>query len=196
MIGAVPRDDLTQYLREARNALLWKLDGLSEYDVRRPLVPTGTNLLGLLKHVTSVTAGYFGDTFARPFALPPQWTGPDSEPNADMWAAAEETRVGIIELYQQVWAHADETMETLPLDTVGRVPWWPPDNNEVTLHHVVIRMIGEVHRHAGQADIVRELIDGSAGRLPGNLGIGHEDAAWWRAYRDRLEHTALGFRTR
>jgi hypothetical protein len=60
----------------------------------------------------------------------------------------------------------------------------------VTLHHVIIRMIGEVHRHAGQADIVRELIDGSAGRLPDNPGLDRENAAWWQSYRDRLEQTA------
>ena len=54
-------------------ALLWKLDGLSEYDVRRPLVPTGTNLLGLVKHVASVASGYFGDTFGRPFAEALPW---------------------------------------------------------------------------------------------------------------------------
>jgi hypothetical protein len=190
MIGSAPKQDLLQYLREARNALLWKLDGLSEYDVRRPLVPTGTNLLGLLKHVTCVTAGYFGDTFGRPFALPSRWTAKDAEPNTDMWATADESRASITELYQQVWAHADETIESLPLETIGRVPWWPGERAAVTLHHVVIRMIGEVHRHAGQADIVRELIDGSAGRLPGNPGLGLNDEQWWQSYRDRLEQAA------
>ena len=61
-----PKADLHRYLQVAREAALWKLDGLSEYDVRRPLVPTGTNLLGLVKHVTGVEMGYFGDTFGRP----------------------------------------------------------------------------------------------------------------------------------
>ena len=59
--------EMVRYLTEARSALLWKLDGLSDYDIRRPLVPTGTNLLGLIKHVASVAAGYFGETFGRPF---------------------------------------------------------------------------------------------------------------------------------
>ena len=52
-----PKADLHRYLQAARDALLWKLDGLSEYDIRRPMVPTGTNLLGLVKHVASVEAG-------------------------------------------------------------------------------------------------------------------------------------------
>jgi hypothetical protein len=55
--------------RAAREALVWKLDGLSEYDARRPMVPTGTNLLGLVKHVASVEAGYFGETFDRPITV-------------------------------------------------------------------------------------------------------------------------------
>jgi Protein of unknown function (DUF664) len=69
-----------------------ELDGLSEYDVRRPMVPTGTNLLGLVKHVASVEAGYFGETFGRPFEEPLPWLDDGAEPNADMWATAEESR--------------------------------------------------------------------------------------------------------
>jgi hypothetical protein len=66
MAGLDPKADFHLYLQEAREALLWKLDGLGEYDVRRPLVPTGTNLLGLVKHLASVELGYFGDTSELP----------------------------------------------------------------------------------------------------------------------------------
>ena len=45
-----PKAELHEYLQSGRAVLLWKLDGLSEYDVRRPLTPTGTNLLGLVQH--------------------------------------------------------------------------------------------------------------------------------------------------
>src|ERR671928_2229485 len=83
---------LRGYLQVGRDALLWKLEGLGEYDVRRPLVPTGTNLLGIVKHVASVEAGYFGETFGRPFDEPLPWLAEDAEPNADMWATAEESR--------------------------------------------------------------------------------------------------------
>ena len=96
--------DLLRYLQGAREALLWKLDGLSEYDVRRPVTPTGTNLLGLVKHVASVEAGYLGDTFGRPFPEPLEWM--DSEPNADMWATPDESREDIVSLYRRVWQHA------------------------------------------------------------------------------------------
>src|SRR5262249_50700150 len=96
--GDDPKAELHRYLTRAREALLWKLDGLSEYDVRRPLVPTGTNLLGLVKHVASVAAGYFGDTFGRPFGEPLPWLEETAENNADMWATPDESREDIIGL--------------------------------------------------------------------------------------------------
>ena len=63
-----PKADLHECLRTGREVMLWKLDGLTEYDVRRPLVPTGTNLLGLVRHVASIETGYFGSVFGRPFS--------------------------------------------------------------------------------------------------------------------------------
>ena len=125
MTGSDPKSDLHRYLQTAREALLWKLDGLSEYDVRRPLTPTGTNLLGLVKHVAGVELGYFGDTFGRPFAEPLPWIEDDAEPSADMWATADESREEIVGLYHRAWAHSDATIEALTLDAIGRVPWWP-----------------------------------------------------------------------
>jgi uncharacterized damage-inducible protein DinB len=157
-----PKDDLHRYLQVAREALLWKLDGLSEYDVRRPVVPTGTNLLGLVKHVASVEIGYFGETFGRPFDEQLRWIADDADPNEDMWAAEDETREQIVGLYRRVWAFSDATIDALTLDAVGHVPWWPEDRSEVTLHRVLVHMLAETNRHAGHADIARELIDGSA----------------------------------
>ena len=185
--------DLHRYLRTAREALLWKLDGLSEYDIRRPLVPTGTNLLGLVKHVASVEAGYFGDTFGRPFPEPLPWLADDAEPNADMWATADESRDDVVALYRRVWTHADATIAALELDAVGQVPWWPKDRREVTLHRILVHMLAETDRHAGQADIVRELIDGAAGLQDGNDNLPPGDRAWWSSYRDRLEDVARRF---
>ncbi|MEP6852521.1 MAG: DinB family protein [bacterium] len=182
--------DLHRYLKVAREALLWKLDGLSEYDIRRPMTPTGTNLLGLVKHVAGVEAGYLGDTFGRPLGKPMPWLDEDAETNADMWATPEESREYIVGLYRRVWANSDETITTLPLDAVGSVPWWPPERREVTLHRVVLHMIAETNRHAGHADVVRELIDGAAGLSQGNENLPSEDASWWRDYRDRLERVA------
>lgn len=190
MTGSDFKADLHRYLKSAREALLWKLDGLSEYDVRRPLTPTGTNLLGLVKHVATMEAGYFGDTFARPFPQPLPWVGPDAETNADMWATAAESREDIIDLYRRAQAHADSTIDALALSALGRVPWWSPERNEVTLHRILIHVATESHRHAGHADIVRELVDGATGLVPGNDNMPEVDAAWWSGYRDRLEQVA------
>ncbi|MFE1834487.1 DinB family protein [Streptomyces sviceus] len=193
MIEPNPKADLLRYLQEARDALVWKLDGLSEYDIRRPLTPTGTNLLGLVKHVASVELGYFGDTFGRPFfdeQPPTWWYTQDAEPNADMWATPDESREDIVGLYRLAWEHSDSTIAMLPLDAVGRVPWWPEERREATLHHILVRVISDTQRHAGHADIVRELIDGSVGCSQDKGDLPPGDQEWWASYRSRLERVA------
>jgi hypothetical protein len=185
-----PKTDLQRYLQAAREALLWKLEGLSEYDIRRPMVPTGTNLLGLVKHVASVEFGYFGETFGRPSGEPLPWFGDDAEPNADMWATPDESRVEIVALYHRAWSHSDATIDALALDAPGHVPWWPADRSEVTLHRILVHMLAETNRHAGHADIVRELIDSAAGLREGNDNMPPADEAWWESYRARLEDAA------
>jgi uncharacterized damage-inducible protein DinB len=190
MTASDPKADLHRYLQAGRDAMLWKLDGLSEYDVRRPMVATGTNLLGLVKHLASVESGYFGETFGRPFEEPLPWFDEGAEPNADLWATAEESREQLVGLYRRVWAHSDATIEALRLEATGQVPWWPPERREVTLHRVLVHMIAETDRHAGHADIVRELIDGTVGLRPNNDNMAPGDEAWWASYRDRLERAA------
>ena len=185
-----PKEDLHRYLQEARDAMLWKLDGLSEYDVRRPMTPTGTNLLGLVKHLASVELGYFGDTFDRPSGEPLPWFEDGAEPNADMWATTDESRDFIVSLYRRAWVHADATIDSLPLDAVGHVPWWSEEHREATLHRILVHMIAETHRHAGHADIVRELIDGVVGMQSVNDNMAPGDATWWESYRSRLERVA------
>ena len=180
--------DLRRYLQDARDALLWKLDGLSEYDVRRPLVQTGTNLLGLVKHLTGVEMGVFGDTFGRP--CPDQLPLDESDPYSDMFAFPSESREFLTGLYRRAWAHSDATIEALPLDATGHVPWWPAERNEVTLHHVLVRVVAETARHAGHADIVRELIDGAVGLTAGRPNVPAADQADWPALRDRVERAA------
>src|SRR5438270_10120368 len=113
-----PKEDLHGYLQAAREALLWKLDGLSEYDVRRPMTPTGTKLLGLVKHMASVELSYFGAPFGRPSTERLPWLDDDAEPNGDMWAIPEESRDNIVSLYRRAWSHADATVDSLPLDPV------------------------------------------------------------------------------
>jgi len=184
--------DLCRYLQEGRDALVWKLDGLPDYDIRRPLTPTGTNLLGLIKHLAGVEAEYFGSVFDRPFPETLSWLAPEAEPNADMWATPDETREDIVGLYRRVWAHADETIARLPLTAAGYVPWWREASNPISLARILVHVTAETHRHAGHADIVRELADGSAGHRDGYSNLPAEDQVWWGNYYNRLEAVARG----
>ena len=187
------KEVLLRYLQRGRESLLAKLDGVSEYDARRPVVPTGTNLLGIVKHVASVESGYLGDVFFRPSGEAMPWLDDDAEANADMWATEDESREDVVALYRRVWTHSDATVAELDLDAPGHVPWWG-EHGDVTLHEVLVHMIDETSRHAGHADVVRELIDGVAGlRKPGD-NLPEQDANWWTAYRERLQRTAERFR--
>jgi uncharacterized damage-inducible protein DinB len=190
MDDADPKTHLHRYLQRGRDAILWKLEGLSPYDARRPVTATGTNLLGLVKHLAGVEAGYFGLVFDRPFPQRLAWMEEDAEPNAAMWATPDESQADIVALYRRVWAHADATIEALDLAATGHVPWWPSAQNPVTLHRILVHVATETHRHAGHADLLRELIDGEVGMAAGNDNLPPVDGAWWTAYRQRLEQAA------
>ena len=154
-----------------------------------PADSDGTNLLGLVKHVASVESGYFGEVFGRPFPEELPWLAEDADPNAELWATAEESREQIVELYRRVWAHSDATIDELDLAAPGRVPWWGA-HGEVTLHRILVHVIAETNRHAGHADIVREQIDGAAGVREDNSNLPERDEAAWAAHRARVEQAA------
>jgi hypothetical protein len=159
VIDEFAKDYLHSQLRSARRALVWKLDGLSEYDLRRPLTATGTNLLGLVKHLATVEAWYFGEVFGRPFPEPlGRWQDADGR---DLWVTPGETREQIIDFYQRAWGHADATIEELPIDAPGHVPWW--SRPDVKLFNIMVHLLQETARHAGHADILREQLDGRTG---------------------------------
>ncbi|MGY1633392.1 DinB family protein [Geodermatophilus sp. SYSU D01186] len=170
-------------------SLLGKLDGLDEYAVRRSMTRTGTNLLGLVKHVAYVQLGYFGEVLGRPSGRPCPWDD-GGEDDADMWARPDERREDVVELYRFSAAHADATIEALPLDAVGEVPWWPEERRHPTLHTLLVHMCVETARHAGHADVVRESIDGAAGMTAANPNLPERSDAEWAAFRDRIETAA------
>jgi hypothetical protein len=107
-----------------------------------------------------------------------------------MWATPEQSRAELMDLYRRVWAHADATVAALPLDATGEVPWWPAEHRTPSLHRVLVHLIAETDRHAGHADIVREVIDGTAGLQAEALNLPGADAYWWAGYRDRVEQAA------
>ncbi|MFF7605444.1 DUF664 domain-containing protein [Streptomyces parvulus] len=184
MIDEFAKDNLHGRLRRDRKALLWKVDGLSEYDARRPLTATGTNLLGLVKHMAAVEARYFGEVFGRPSPEPLlRWQDHDG---SDLWVTENETRDQIIESYRRTWGHSDATIDELALDALGHVPWWP--ESTTNLFAVLVHVLGEINRHAGHADILRESVDGRTGLRPEHeMPIDEEARA---AYCAKIEQAA------
>lgn len=186
MIAAAAKAHLHDHLRWVREALVWKLEGLSEYDVRRPLTMTGTNLLGLVKHNAISDARYFGEVFHRPFPEPvPRWDDPHAL-GSDHWATEHETRADVIDLSRRVWTHSDATITELDLDSLGYVPWW---DEEVALFNVMVHRLSDATRHAGHADILREGLDGGLGVDPQSAPPGGLDDHW-RTRRETVERAA------
>jgi hypothetical protein len=197
---------LHAHLQLNREALLWKLEGLSEADRRRPLTATGTNLAGLVKHLTGVEGAYFCDAFGR--ERPPlAW---ESDEDAvlgefsDMYAKPSETTEEIVANYRAATAAADRSIVELDLDATGR----HHTGITVSLRWMLLTVLLDTARHAGHADIVRESIDGAAGsnrEWPGVAPAEDEeyrqtylarvrgevdDAAWFSFVRSRKAGTS------
>jgi hypothetical protein len=182
---------LKRYLQQVRDALVWKLDGLGERAARLPRTPTGTNLAGLVRHCANVEIGYFGPVFGRDWPEPddPCYVTDEADQMTDFLLPAEVTVAGLVAFYRRVWAFADATIDALPLDAAGTVPWWG-SGRPVTLHRILVHVIGDLTRHAGHADILREQIDGAAGLIPSATNI--PDGMDWPAHVARLTALADG----
>lgn len=183
MIDDFAKDYLHSDLRDIRATMLSKLEGLSEYEVRRPLTATGTNLLGLIKHLSIYEAWYFGSIFERP--APEHLTNRGDGPGAEMWATADESVNEIVERYRQACAHADATIDQLAVDATGHVPWWPRPN--VMLFNVMVHVLTETNRHAGHADILREQLDSTTGVNTADVDDNDVD---WAERREQIEQAA------
>lgn len=187
MIDDFAKEHLHDHLRWVREGLAWKLDGVSEYDVRRPLTATGTNLLGLVKHAAVWESRYFGEVFNRPFPEPlPRWDD-EAAIGTDFWATEHETRDEIVGFYRRVWEHSDATINALAIDAPGYVPWW---NEEVKLFNIMVHILSDTTRHAGHADILREQLDGAIGMNAQVASLVEHDSAFWEARRARIEEAA------
>jgi uncharacterized damage-inducible protein DinB len=187
-VAGEEKDVLLEHLRQSRAAMLEKVDGLSERDMRRPMTPTGTNLLGLVKHLAGLEYSYLGSCFERPAPESLSWEDDGTIwQGADMWATTDESSEYITGLYRRACAHADQTVAELDLDEVGTVSWWREGHQQATLRRLLVRMVGETARHAGHADIIRELVDGSAG---GRDQLSDEE---WHAYVAKVQAAADAF---
>jgi uncharacterized damage-inducible protein DinB len=153
------KESLYASLDRHRDVLLWKLDGLDAEQLRRPMVPSGTNLIGVVKHLASIEFKWFCRTFGR---ASDEISYDESDPDAEMRAGPGETAAGIIAYYGRARVAADAVIAELDLGATGTA--WSGET--VSLRYVLIHMIEETLRHAGQLDILRELIDGRIGYLP------------------------------
>ena len=177
--------DLIGHLDRLNQAVLHKLEGLSEYELRRPMTPTAANLLGVAMHLASLQAEYVGRTFGRPFPREGEMyflTDEDADPQDDLWVRPGATSEWVVGLYRATWEHARDIRDARP-GLAGS------DSDETVrggpTRRVLVHMVDETARHAGHMDIVRESIDGAVGRYAGDGNI--IDGYDWAAYRQRVE---------
>lgn len=153
------KESLHASLDRHRDVVLWKIRGVGDEDLRRPMTPSGTNLLGLVKHLASVEYGWFCRTFGRETEPLPV---DDTDENADLRVDPDESTEDIVAFYQRARARADSVITQLAIEDTG-TSW---SGKTVSLRWVLIHMIEETARHAGHLDILRELIDGVTGDYP------------------------------
>lgn len=156
--------ELHALLVGSRATVLWKLAGMSEYDLRRPMTPTGTNLLGIVKHLTGVEWLYLGVVLDRAPADLPGWMTEDAPARADLVVTPEESTELIVADYRRAGADGDRVLASLPADAMGFVPWFPEPR--MSLHRLVLQILVETQHHLGHLDILRELVDGRVGLGP------------------------------
>ena len=152
-------ETLSGFLDFQRATLLWKLEGLDDEQLRRPMVPSGTSLLGMVKHLAYVERGWFQQVWAgQEIAVP--WTGED--PDADWRIEPDETTKDVLALYEGECARSREIVAAASsLDEAVEHPrrqGWRMSRRWILTH-----MLEETARHVGQADILREQIDGATG---------------------------------
>jgi uncharacterized damage-inducible protein DinB len=150
------KESLQVCLDRHRDVVLWKIDGLDDEQLRRPMTPSGTSLLGLVKHLAAVEYEWFCHTFGRETEPLPF---DEADENADLRVEPHESAAEIVKFYRRARASADRVIGELDLDDQGAA-WF---GGTVSMRWVLIHMIEETARHAGHMDILRELIDGATG---------------------------------
>jgi uncharacterized damage-inducible protein DinB len=149
-------DMLNAFLDYHRATLLWKVSGLSDEQLRRPMVPSGVSLLGIVKHLGYVEQNWFQVAFQGRDGLPVPWS--DEDPDADFRIEADETTEAVLDFYREEVAHSRQAIVGASVEDVERHP-----KRIATLRWILIHMIEETARHNGHADILREQIDGATG---------------------------------
>jgi uncharacterized damage-inducible protein DinB len=152
---APPIEMISAFLDFQRATLLWKVSGLTDEQLRRPMVPSGTSLLALVKHSAAVETSWFQTKFAG-LDAPNTYTPED--PDSDWRIEPDDTTEAIIASY----IDACEKSRAI----VRSASWDDPSKREgrpETLGWILCHMLEEISRHVGHADILREQIDGATG---------------------------------
>lgn len=149
------RDLLAAFLDQQRDALLWKLDGLDDAQLRQRIRPGGLHLLGLVKHHAATEWYWLADLFDRP-AEP--WTTAASD---ELELDPGDTTESVLGFFARARASGDAAIRELDLDATG-VTWL---GDTVSFRWSVLHVIEEAARHLGHADLIREHIDGATGHL-------------------------------
>ena len=150
-----------RYLDAQRTNVMEVVDGLSDAAVRESILPSGWTVAGLVKHLAYVERYWFRDiTAGEPVEYP--WS--DDDPDADWRVSPDEPFESVLALYRTEIEQANAILERIPLDTppARREERWEPEW-ALDFRSICLHMIEEPARHAGQLDIVRELIDGTTG---------------------------------
>jgi uncharacterized damage-inducible protein DinB len=152
------RDTMAGYLDFQRATVRWKLAGLSDADARRSVVPSPlTTLAGVVKHLIDVERYWFQQVLDGRDDLTYAWTRDDLD--GDWRIEPGETVAGLLAGYDEACAQSRDVLARLSLDGSGR----RPDGTEVSVRWVLAHMLEETARHAGHADLLRELVDGVTG---------------------------------
>ncbi|MER7250439.1 DinB family protein [Kribbella sp. NPDC000426] len=172
---------LLKHLDEIQQSLLWKVEGLSDAELRRPMTGTGTNLIGIVKHLTGVTYGYLVSAFGREREVLPWEDDEELWHGLDLWATPDESPEELIAAYRRACAAGALAVEELDLETLGT----HHSGSTVTLREMVLTVLLDTTRHAGHADVVRELVDGRVGSRPADP-MSPDDPEYLRMYRARM----------
>jgi uncharacterized protein DUF664 len=157
-----PRELVLAYLDYYRAALLRKLDGMSEEDLRNSRLPSGWAPLALLKHLAFVERRWFRWGFAAE-QVDPVWG--DEDPDTRKWqVGAEESTEEIRALFLDECARSRKIVAGAELQEPARSGggFNPPDHHPALIW-ILFHMLQEYTRHVGQLDVVRELADGVTG---------------------------------
>jgi len=152
---------LRAFLQQNRSVILWKLEAVAPEAAVTSPVASGSNLLGIVKHLAWVERWWFCDFIG---GQSPEYPWSEDDPDADFRITADDSVESIKELYAIAVGEANAVIDAATdLDATGGV-----GDRARSLRWVLIHMIEETARHAGHMDIIREQVDGSLGYLPRN----------------------------